>query len=739
MQSRKLILIQSILLAALIIPSLEVDLSFITLKLLEYENGIEFDNVIKVQDVYNMQPESNALSDTLYHGNFENNVLVGHLSLQYNNCSKLTADLKKVLQAPMRTLIIVFGLDNGNLIWRSVFGMSAEYFRNSTWLLINPYEDKNGLNKKKFQDSIELWLGHKAVLDFQLYVLIGNSAEASLLEIYKKCKNNKMVVTEVQKIEEMHHLAYDHQDKWERRKDLTGCILRVAYVDDFPFTSRAKRLDELKGIDPRFILKSGNITMYGDGGVNNVELFKHLVSDLNFTISWVKADVYGVYNKESKTWEGIIDLLSKGEADISNAHLINTAIRSAAVTFTNGFARAKYGLFMARPTREPSWSTFLDVFSRNYWLVLLAIGSIMVILLVVFFDNWANTKPNIVVQLINKLMSSTSVLLLGFATLDFKVDEKTRAHFSGSLKIITFVILVLGWFNKEAYEGGLISTLINPKYEHDIKELEDFLTHPDFQLLVARGTAGVDYFSEAKQWPQNHVWKSKLEKNSKAYITSPGDAEKMLLVDKKLVYFEAISSFLPMIKDFPCYVEKARKTYFEGSLAFACRKNSEFVKLFNNQLHLYMETGVMENMAYEKSKKARINCPSDPFLSIGFEVVISAFLVLGLGLCIAVLNLTCEGLYNRYCAFFNPEVQVTTKRKNSGEDEENVGMASHVKESTMRAWAMSIIDISKNQKLPLDVQNDVYKLNNEIFKCINKTPNLKRNFGHNADLTEDTR
>ena len=90
--------------------------------------------------------------------------------------------------------------------------------------------------------------------------------------------------------------------------------------------------------------------MVGDR-LNEIEMLKLLVTDLNITIAWVQATdgSFGVYNQGSKTWNGIIKLLIEDEADLSNAYEIVTKSRSAVVSFTSGFSRAEFGLFMKRP------------------------------------------------------------------------------------------------------------------------------------------------------------------------------------------------------------------------------------------------------------------------------------------------------------------------------------------------------------------------------------------------------
>ena len=90
-----------------------------------------------------------------------------------------------------------------------------------------------------------------------------------------------------------------------------GCNLRVAYVEDVNYIKMAKTGNEIEHLDPRHVFKSGNSTMYAGAG-NELELIKELSGDLNFSITWIKADdnSYGVLNKTTKMWDGLIGLIA---------------------------------------------------------------------------------------------------------------------------------------------------------------------------------------------------------------------------------------------------------------------------------------------------------------------------------------------------------------------------------------------------------------------------------------------
>jgi hypothetical protein len=404
--------------------------------------------------------------------------------------------------------------------------------------------------------------------------------------------------------------------------------------------------EDLSKINDRHILKSDqNTTMYGIGAVGEVELIKQLVYDLNFTTSWVKSEdnSYGVYNKERKTWNGVIQMLIQDQADLSSAHLTITSARSSVVSFTEGFDRTRCGLFMAKRSVVSSWLTFMEVFTSRYWCVLVATISLISFTLVFFIGYKVSNQNFTTVKMFADILSSTSIVLLSLATLDLLIHKLERLYSSNSFKMIIFVISLFGWFNKTAYDGGLVSYLISPHYASKINTIEDLITYPEYQLVLRHGTAGIEYFSASETWPQKVIWDEKLNNNKESFVNGISDAETLLLGDNTKIYFDLLNEVEPLFESYPCDIVRAQQTYFHRVFALAFKKNSQYVDLFSHQIRRYLESGVTENMAsLKRYPKGTVTCPSENFLSIGYEVVFSAFVVSGLGILVAVVQLVIE-------------------------------------------------------------------------------------------------
>ena len=276
-----------------------------------------------------------------------------------------------------RPSIVVFDIAEFVLAVNTSYTFSETWFQSSTWMFVNSYEsdgDKKLSSIQLFIEWFERYHGNKIKIDSQIYFLNGNATHVSLLEMYRICQELPLRIRPLISFQDGEEEYLESTMIWSRRNNLHGCSLKVAFVDQFPIISRAMSDSELINQPVYHVYEAGNTTMYG-GLMDHVEIIKQLSSDLNFTTTWIqtKDKSYGVFNKKTRKWDGLIHLIMTDEADLSNAYLTVTPSRSEVISFTFGFDRTRYGLFMKKPNREPKWDTFINVLNPQYWVALSAI------------------------------------------------------------------------------------------------------------------------------------------------------------------------------------------------------------------------------------------------------------------------------------------------------------------------------------------------------------------------------
>ena len=505
-----------------------------------------------------------------------------------------------------------------------------------------------------------------------------------------------------------------------------GCTLRVAYLDRFPFITKAQENTSLLNVHERRVFRSGNMTMYG-GNINQIQILKLLSYDLNFTISWVRAEdnSYGVYNAKTKEWDGLIGLIVKDMADLSSAHLTVTSLRSSAVDFTAEFDNTKFGLFMKKPKLSSSWGTFLEVFYLTYWICLIAIVLACSLILAMFFvilnnNNASKEKSgNNKQHFVDKVGISTAMVCLSLATHDVFVSKNLVSHATTALKILIFVVCLFGALNNYAYNAGLISSLINHDYAPEINSLEDLVTKSGHQLVLREGTASVNYFRNAVGWPHNQIWEKLLDKNSDAYAKNVNEAEQIILNKERQVYFDITSHIEPSFDNYPCNIIRSPKTYFHRPVALALQKRSPYLKLISYKLRKYIEFGVIGNMDAIK-RSPLVICPNNEFEEIGYKTIFSAFIVFGVGLVLAVIYCIIEYYYFWKCHKHN-RAHPFTNQVRLGEPENNIiELGDDILHQANEVWVRAVMDITGSSSLPNDMMRFISQNNQNIVDGVNR-------------------
>ena len=156
--------------------------------------------------------------------------------------------------------------------------------RNNFWLFLDTINKTNDISTKVIAAGNE-----KIEFSSRFFVLAGNSDIAMLSEIYKKCPSIPAIVSPVATLEG-HKNDMDAVDIiWNRRQDLTGCPLRVAYINDPPFVyEKVNKVNQ--NVNSDCLQRSGKIICG-----SYIQFFKLMLDVLNFMIEWVnvKDNKYG--------------------------------------------------------------------------------------------------------------------------------------------------------------------------------------------------------------------------------------------------------------------------------------------------------------------------------------------------------------------------------------------------------------------------------------------------------------
>ena len=212
------------------------------------------------------------------------------------------------------------------------------------WVIPHFVEDYHAVSEvsiKKLLDEYILINITNLRLDSQVYVLAGNSTGAKLFEVYPICSNSSAVVKHVDDIQENMDVQTNSRKYyiWERRKDLQGCRLPATFIPTstaFHLHSTHNDSSNLDKVHSDKLMYSSSVTIEGTEYFGtSAEAFRSLMDEMNFTLQAVipEKKSYGVLNKTSNTWNGIIGVLAENRAEFSLNDLTVTRSRSEVAEF----------------------------------------------------------------------------------------------------------------------------------------------------------------------------------------------------------------------------------------------------------------------------------------------------------------------------------------------------------------------------------------------------------------------
>ena len=430
---------------------------------------------------------------------------------------------------------------------------------------------------------------------------------------------------------------------WDRRKDLSGCSIRVSYFEDYPHVMIA---NDDKDVEEDQYLRAGNMAIYG----TQAELFGYFMKELNFTVKWVdeKSKLYGAFDHKTQKWNGIIGQLHVGEADMSIFHLSVVLSRSLVISFSNPIETNDFGLYMQNPEQSLTWSTYSQVFPFLYWLTVAILAATSCVCLFAAFEIHSqkmNGEKSIIKfraqRIANNIGSGVTVVGLSLGEQDVNQVREVKYSSPFSLKILYLTIVLFGSLNFKIWESGLTSNLAVQSFEHPIKHLGDLLQHLEYHLFFLKGSAAELYFLDAAELEEyseaKTLWSKRLDKNKNRFIESNDEHEVKILKDKTNVLF-ADSFTARLWANYPCKITTAVTRYNKHSLAFPFKKNSPFIKVFDNVLDFMRETGSLSNThRHIAAYKPLSVCDQKREWSIGYQNIFSSFVIIGIGCFVAIL------------------------------------------------------------------------------------------------------
>ena len=630
-----------------------------SLEHLNMRNGLQLESILVISDKEQIECRDSA------HTNFYSDII--SLNTQYlisaieHNVTQYK--LEEILNRAQLTYVVVFDFECSKPIQNAIFGLSKPHFVNNVFLFTQflTHYTKNPIEKLWSKQFNLKWKEEFSSLQSQFYILKQRDSKSWMLsELYKPCKNRPTLQRKLIAFSNHRIQLLNTKSIWERRKDLSGCHIKVAYINTIHFHEIVNQNEAQSWEDKgNYVSKDKDPTIIIEGGGKSFsgldrEVFNALYSTLNFSIIWVHAknNKFGAYNRSSNQWNGLVDVLARNMADMTVCWLTVTQLRGQVVSYAESLYYGSYKLYTKKPEPTTSWTTYIDVFSLNYWITLVMAFFVMSMILFFGFyvaDRYKTNQNSMQSKnTFHTMLSAFSATLLSVGAQDVYLSYNITSTSFKSTRVILLVTCFFGMINYYVYNGALISTLMVHNYALPIKELSDFSKHPEYKLLVPGNGAERMYLEYSFDPLHQNLWKKTLEEQGNLYELN--EAKMIIEKDSNKLLFGPSPEFEMLYESFPCQITSTGITYGHRQLAFPFRKNSPIIKLFNHHIGRIMESG-LETHIHKIKVRSSIKCKSEEdekFRDFSYHDVISAFICSGIVCLFAMFYCIIENIRSKY-------------------------------------------------------------------------------------------
>ena len=480
------------------------------------------------------------------------------------------------------------------------------YFKIHHWYFIN-------------QDVIKDW-EVKFQLDSNVFlVMLDPSLNVQITEIYHI--NQVLFSNKVGSWCAATGLKMVPQTKLERRSNLGGTVLRAIFQEETGYTVLSHHHN--KGmITERNIRKVPWIGFVPD-------IFNSLAIKLNFSydLSKPRDGKWGAINEHGE-WNGLIKDLIDHERDIASSSLMVSHQRSAAVDFITPFQIEIHSFFIATQSSSYSFDIFHKSFSLNTWITLCIVAIMMGFM--IFFIAWKGQEKYFPEFSLSKSFIFVYGAYGGFSSRRWSVTPSNT-----SARIVFIIVVIFGCLNHWHWKASLISHLSVVEQEVPFRSLAELIASP-YQVTTLADSSYQDIWERGSSNTYQDVWNTKFVDKEKSLKKTEEEAVQQALSGQYAIYL--MHTTLTNLQQYKsCILEGTDLFVDKIDLAFALRKNSPYLDVFNLEMQRMFESGELERIARRhRTKKPTCN-DSGKGKPLGFTNIILMFVIFSGGVCFSIV------------------------------------------------------------------------------------------------------
>ncbi|XP_024938044.1 glutamate receptor ionotropic, kainate 2 isoform X9 [Cephus cinctus] len=398
-----------------------------------------------------------------------------------------------------------------------------------------------------------------------------------------------------------------------------------------------------------------------------IDLLKWIAGQVGFqyAIRLVPDHMYGVYDPETKEWNGIVRELMEKRADLAVASMTINYARESVIDFTKPFMNLGIGILFKVPTSQPTrLFSFMNPLAVEIWLYVLAAYMLVSFTLFVMARfspyEWNNPHPCLaesdVVEnqfsVSNSFWFITGTFLRQGSGLNPKVQAtKVQDHaWATSTRIVGGIWWFFTLIIISSYTANLAAFLTVERMITPIENAADLAEQTEISYGTLEGGSTMTFFRDSKIGIYQKMWRFMESKRPTVFVSTYEEGVKRVLEGDYAFLME--STMLDYAVQRDCNLTQIGGLLDSKGYGIATPKGSPWRDKISLAILELQEKGVIQILydkwwkntgdvcnRDEKSKESKAN-------ALGVENIGGVFVVLLCGLALAILVAILEFCWN---------------------------------------------------------------------------------------------
>ncbi|XP_044594046.1 glutamate receptor ionotropic, kainate 2 isoform X6 [Cotesia glomerata] len=387
-----------------------------------------------------------------------------------------------------------------------------------------------------------------------------------------------------------------------------------------------------------------------------IDLLKWIAGQVGFqyVIKLVPDHMYGVYDPETKEWNGIVRELMEKRADLAVASMTINYARESVIDFTKPFMNLGIGILFKVPSSQPTrLFSFMNPLAVEIWLYVLAAYMLVSFTLFVMARfspyEWNNPHPCLAESDVieNQFNVSNS---FWFITGTFLRQGSGLNPKATSTRIVGGIWWFFTLIIISSYTANLAAFLTVERMITPIENAADLAEQTEISYGTLEGGSTMTFFRDSKIGIYQKMWRFMEAKRSSLFVSSYEEGIKRVLEGNYAFLME--STMLDYAVQRDCNLTQIGGLLDSKGYGIATPKGSPWRDKISLAILELQEKGVIQILydkwwkntgdvcnRDEKSKENKAN-------ALGVENIGGVFVVLLCGLALAILVAILEFCWN---------------------------------------------------------------------------------------------